>query len=362
MSELAARKVGLIGALSAFPRRLAAGEVKRQGGHLRRGVSGRTELVVFGRLLLHRHDETDLDKLIDDTRATGHRLLSENGFLRILGSLAEAEAGTLSARSLSDRSGLRLGDIEKLALFDAFICDAEPFAFRDLILARKYAELRSDGVGWSTIARAVHRATDPQSLTAVDLRADGIDAVRAHIGDSIAELSGQFVIPVGQPDKQDMEVHFQAAEELEAQERYEAAARAYERHLSLDPGDTVAAFNRANCLRAMGKTREAGHAYLETLKLDPEFVEAWFNYAGLKKEVGNVDAARRSLQQALEIDAAYPDAIYNLAALEFDTGNLIEAKHLWSRYLELDTASEWAARARRGIQFIDLQSASQRAG
>ncbi len=362
MSKLAGKKIGLIGALAAFPRRLAASEVKRQGGHLRRGISGRTQLAVFGRHLLRRRDQADIDRMIEAARGNGRALLSENGFLRMLGIVNEPEAGTLSTRSLQEQSGLPSDDIEKLALFDAFFRECEPFAFRDLILAKKYAELRREGIGWKTIAQAVHRCADPDALTSANLQSDGFDAVYARIGDSIAELSGQFVFPVGPAERHDLEGHFDEAEALEAAGRFGAAAKAYERYLRLDPGDAVAAFNRANCLRASGKTRDATYAYLETLKLDPEFVEAWFNYAGLKKEAGNIDVARSSLLQAVEIEPAYTDAIYNLAALEFDAGNLEEARQYWVRYLELDSVSEWAAKARRGIQFVDQQTTSQRAG
>ena len=42
---------GTIGALAAFPLRLAAREVERRHGQLRRGVTRRTSHVVFGRTL-----------------------------------------------------------------------------------------------------------------------------------------------------------------------------------------------------------------------------------------------------------------------------------------------------------------------
>ncbi|RVA47291.1 O-linked GlcNAc transferase, partial [Mesorhizobium sp. M7A.F.Ca.CA.004.11.1.1] len=45
---------GTIGALAAFPLRLAAREVERQHGQLRRGITRRTTHVVFGRTLLAR--------------------------------------------------------------------------------------------------------------------------------------------------------------------------------------------------------------------------------------------------------------------------------------------------------------------
>ena len=56
----------------------------------------------------------------------------------------------------------------------------------------------------------------------------------------------------------------------------------------------------------------------------------------------------------------YADAVYNLAALEYDAGHLSEARHYWSRYLELDSTSEWAKKASRGIQLVDLTLNAER--
>ncbi|TJV23825.1 MAG: O-linked GlcNAc transferase, partial [Mesorhizobium sp.] len=52
MTALAGNVIGTIGALAAFPLRLAAREVERQQGQLRRGVNRRTSHVVFGRTFL----------------------------------------------------------------------------------------------------------------------------------------------------------------------------------------------------------------------------------------------------------------------------------------------------------------------
>ena len=62
----------------------------------------------------------------------------------------------------------------------------------------------------------------------------------------------------------------------------------------------------------------------------------------------------------MTLDANYADPIYNLAALEYDSGNLAEARRLWARYLELDPKSDWARKATRGIQLIDMTLAAER--
>ena len=49
-----------------------------------------------------------------------------------------------ASRSSSSR-GCRRATLDLLSLFDAFEHDAEPYSFRDLILARKYAALLAGG-------------------------------------------------------------------------------------------------------------------------------------------------------------------------------------------------------------------------
>ncbi len=345
--------LGSVGALSAFPQRLAAKAVAVRGGRLRRGVTRQTSRVVVGRKLLSKLD-MDLDAKLASLRASGIPLLSENGLLRWL-HLVEGPAGAdLSRRSLLDQSKLDPALFDNLALFDAFEADAEPFSFRDLILARKYAGLIAGGAGWSAVARSVHHAGPVASLTALSLHPGPRKIYAAH-GEGRAELDGQQLLPL-EPSDDDSEEYFALAEAAEASGLFAEATVLYGRCLSLDPTDSVAAYNRANCFRALNESEEAAAAYAQALKIDPAFVEAWFNFAGLLKADAKADAARTHLQRAIAIDPGYADAIYNLATLEFDAGDLSAARAAWSRYLELDQTSEWAKTAARGIAYVDRQS------
>ncbi len=344
-----------MGALEAFPRRLAAREVARQRGRLRRGITRQTSRVVFGRGLLDRSEDTRIEARRAAAIAAGATPISENAFLRLLGTLKRPENNGLSRRSLLDQSGLDADTLDLLALFDAFESDAEPFSFRDLILARKYAGLVAGGAGWCAIARSVHRSGPVTSLTRLSLHAEGDDTIYARHGDLLAELDGQHLLPMEEPDEASVEEFFEAAEDAEAEKRYADAATFYARCLALDSTDSVAAYNRANCLREMGEFEAAAHDYALALKLDPSFVEAWFNYAGLLRTRGQHGAARQHLERAIAIDPGYGDAVYNLASLEYNDGNLGEARRWWARYLELDDHSKWAKLAARGIMYADAQ-------
>jgi tetratricopeptide (TPR) repeat protein len=353
---------GIVGALAAFPRRLAAREVERQHGHLRRGVTRRTSHLVFGRGLLTKASEAEIEARFDTETGHGRCFLSENGFLRMLGLMASPAASALTRQALIDQSRLSARNFDFLSLFDAFEHAAEPYSFRDLILARKYAGLIASGATWCAIARSVCRSRSVASLTALSLHHEGSDTIYVRDAKGLSELDGQLLFDLEVPDDAELEELFSLAEAAEEDGLYDEAAAAYQRCLAIDPTDSVAAFNRANCLKAGGRQLEAAHEYARAIKLDPTFVEAWFNLAGLMSDRGRNDAARRHLQTAIELDGDYADAIFNLAKLEFDAGNLSEARRRWARYLELDNDSEWARTAARGVQFVDLQFIAKTAG
>jgi tetratricopeptide (TPR) repeat protein len=351
---IAGKTFGIVGALAAFPRRLIAREVERQGGHLRRGVTRQTAYVVFGRGLLLRATDAQIEARFEREAGSGRDLLSENAFLQQLGLATAPETPALPRQSLIDQAKIAPRLFDLLSLFDAFEHDKEPYSFRDVILARKYAGLIASGAGWGTIARSVQRSSHA-SLTALSLHHEGSRTIYARRAEGLSELDGQLLLDLGAVEEAELEELFAQAEEAEEDGEYEDAAAIYQRYLAIDRTDSVAAFNRANCLRAAGHDLDAAHDYARALKLDPSFAEAWFNLAGLMSERGRIDTARRHLQTAINTDGDYADAIFNLAKLEFDAGDLGEARRWWKRYLELDRDSEWARTAERGVQFVNLQ-------
>ncbi|MBO6719455.1 MAG: tetratricopeptide repeat protein [Rhizobiaceae bacterium] len=353
MTGAAGQTFGVIGPLAAFPLRLAVRHAERAGSRVHRGVRRQTTHAVIGRKLLETSRER-VSARVEATRRHGIPLLSENGFLRALGLSSLPYGASIDRQSLLDQSRLQSADFDLLCLFDAFETDAEPFTFRDVILAKKYAGLIAGGATWSDIARSIHRSGPVASLTAKSLQAGGQGTILVRHDEGLAELSGQLFFDIASQPGADES--FADAEAAEAEGRFADAIDLYARCLAADPTDPVAAFNRANCLRAAGRAQEATNDYLRAVKIDPTFAEAWFNLADLLAETDNPDAARRYLRRALSIEPQYADAIFNLARLEFEAGELDEARRLWSDYLKLDSSSEWARAAQRGISFVDLQS------
>ncbi|WDR05273.1 tetratricopeptide repeat protein [Devosia rhodophyticola] len=349
--HLRGQSFGVIGALSAFPLRLAAKRVTALGGRLHRNFTRGTTTIVVGRTLLTRLSETELETRLEAARANGARLLSENGFLKTLGTLPETPPANIDRQALLDQSRLSAPVLDLLTLLDAFEHHAEPFSFRDVILAKKYAGLIASGANWSAIARSVHQIGPVGSLTALTLHA-GADKILTSDNHSLAELGGQRLLDLPETDDE-AEDYFGLAENAEAAELYAEAASLYQHCSAIDTSDATAPFNLGNCLRQLDDIEGAALAYATALKRDPLFIEAWFNYGGLFRDMGRIDAARQHLIKAATLDPTFADAVYNLGALEYDAGNLNSASGWWRSYLQLDQSSDWARRARAGISLAE---------
>lgn len=350
--QLKGATIGIVGALAAFPRRLAEREVARHGARLRRGLTRQTRLLVFGRRALDTLSDETIEKRFDAAQAAKVKMLSENGFRRLLGLVEPPPPADMMRASFSIQTDLEPRMLDLLSLFDAFEHDSEPYSFRDTILGRKYARLIAAGSTWGAIARSIHRSGKVSSLTAVSLHSEG-PKVLLRDGEHLAELDGQRRLQLG-GDERDADAMFEAAEAAEQEGDVRLAAKLYARCLALDPSDSVAAYNLANCHRQNGDIHDAQGAYVRAIKLDPNFVEAWFNFGSMLSEHGQRDPARLHLGRAVEIDPTYADPVYNLAALEYDAGRLSEARRWWMRYVELDPDSEWGKRAQRGIAYATM--------
>jgi len=66
---------GSVGALRAFPQRLAARAVAARGGRLRRGTTRQTARVVIGRKLLDKLSDTAIEAKVEGYR-TAYRTLT----------------------------------------------------------------------------------------------------------------------------------------------------------------------------------------------------------------------------------------------------------------------------------------------
>jgi tetratricopeptide (TPR) repeat protein len=344
----------ILGALEAFPRRLAAREIKARGAELRHGISRRTRFAVFGHRLADGSSAASIEARIDEARKAGAQLLSEHAFLRLL-KLTDTSEGPreLSMRQIIEQSGLGRETFDHLRLFDAFESTEEPFGFRDLVAARQYAKLAADGVGWLDLVRAAHSREG--GVANVRLARAG-KAVLMQSGEALSELSGQLVLSLPSDEGDRAERLFEEAREAEEAEDWARAAALYRRCVEIEPKDADVAFNLSHTLLKQGEWKEARRYLNKALRLDPTYAEAWYNLAAIAREHGDPESAKRHLRQAISADPGYPDPLYNLALLEFDAGDYAKASQLWERYRELDPDSPWGQKAKYGLQLIGMMS------
>jgi tetratricopeptide (TPR) repeat protein len=274
--QLKGATIGIVGALAAFPRRLAEREVTRHGARLRRGLTRQTKLLVFGRRALSILTDEAIEKRYDAAEKAKVTMVSENGFRRILGLLDSAAGNADMPRSsFATQTDLDARVLDLLTLFDAFEHDSEPYSFRDTIIGRKYERLLAAGTPWGAIARSVHRSGNVTSLTAASLESEGSRVVM-RAGERLAELDGQHRLALGE-EETDADTLFEAAVEAEQDGDFRLAAKLYAQCLALDPSDSVAAYNLGNTYKEAGDIHDARSAYMRAIKLDPSLVEAWFN-------------------------------------------------------------------------------------
>ncbi len=349
----------IVGALEAFPRRLAAREIKARGGELRRGISRQTDFAVFGRGLIESATAEKVVERIEEARSASARLLSEAAFLALLGLTEFPDAPRqLSTRQLSEQSGLDRDTLERLCLFDAFEYPEEPFSFRDLIAAKQFARLSAEGVDWLGLLRAVRKRRGGSSGGVANLRLERAGSgVVVKTGATISELSGQLLLSLPSDDIATDQI-FDDAREAEEAGDWDRAVSLYRRCVEIEPKDPVVAFNLSHALLQKGERIEARRYLNKVLRLDPRYAEAWYNLAGIAREEGNIESARRHLRQAISADPGYPDPLYNLALLEFDAGSFQRAGELWEKYRELDPDSSWGKKAKYGLQLIGMITGS----
>lgn len=108
---------------------------------------------------------------------------------------------------------------------------------------------------------------------------------------------------------------YATALDLELAGQIEAAERAYESALKLDPKHVAARINLGRLLHQQSRLAQAESCYRQVLRLDPDNAIAAFNLGVALEDRGDTDAALAAYRRTLAIDDSYADAHFNLARL-----------------------------------------------
>jgi tetratricopeptide (TPR) repeat protein len=359
-SSAFSRTVAFTGRLATMRREEAFALVRRSGGSPRRGVTRTTGVLVVGGLGWPLLPDGKPSKSLSLARKHGVAIASEREFLEWAGKAVPSEhLRTYSAGQISSLSGLPGEVIEQASAFGLLDQREGRYGFRDLTAARQLAELLDSGVTLSTVTRSLLeiRAWLPDAaLSNLRLYPASSDAVLVEHTEGRTDRTGQFVLPVAEPQESPDDL-FEQAQSAEAAKDFEAAQRLYRRVMQLDRGDPIAAFNLGNLLRADGRKVEAEAAYRAATKADPRFAEAWYNLADVLDDERATDKAAACLERALEADPDYADALFNLGLIHQRKERHAAAAVCWRRYLALDGSSSWASRARLALKYCEMRLA-----
>jgi len=117
--------------------------------------------------------------------------------------------------------------------------------------------------------------------------------------------------------------------------RYANALELYQRLTKLRP-DSPAVFNNlGNALRGLKRYTEAAEAYIKANELDPEFAPAQSNLANVRRDEKRFDDAERHYRKAIELDAEFADAHRNLGRLYLSQRRFAEAACCFERTVQL---------------------------
>ena len=352
------RSFAILGALEAFPRRLAVREIAKRRGSLQRGISTthRNSRLrpshgagLAGRAkIAHASSERESAGATLDQRERVPAIARPCAAIR-------DRAADLRTAAL-DQSGLDAETFDRLRLFDAFEFSEEPFGFRDLVAAKQYARLIGEGLDWHGLVRAIRSgrvAAPGGSLANVRLERSSWNDVLMRDGAALTELSGQHLLALAARGAR----LAPTSSSTRRRRRRRPRLGARERALRKMPGDRAARSGhrlqpqpRADAAGRAGSRRGATSQRCSTL--DKNYAEAWYNLAAIAREQKDIESARRNLQKSIAADPTYPDPVYNLALLEFETGDHEEATRLWQKYRELDPDSSWGRKAKQGLQLI----------
>ena len=354
------RVVAFTGRLASMKREEAFALVRRKGGTPRRGPTRKTDVLVVGELGWPLLADGKPSKSLGLARKYGVAIASERRFLEWAGrAVPDHQVRSYSAGQIAALSGLAPDVIDQLTAFGLLDRREQHYGFRDLAAARQLAALLASGVALSTITRSlfeIRKWLPDAALSNLRLFPSASDAVLVEHMQGRADRTGQFVLPVAEPQESPDDL-FEQAQAAEEAKDTEAAQRLYRRVMRIDPGDPTAAFNLGNLLRSAGRKVEAEAAYRAATEADPRFAEAWYNLADVLDDRGQSDKAVACLERALAVDPDYADAIFNLGLLHQRKDRHPQAADCWRRYLALDGESSWASRARRALKYCEMRIA-----
>ena len=130
-------------------------------------------------------------------------------------------------------------------------------------------------------------------------------------------------------------VHYNLANELAAQGKFDEAIAQYSEALRINPAHAEVHYNCGNALARLGKHQDAIWHYQRALQLKPNFAEAHNNLGVTLEQQGRLNEAFVHYSRAIQLNPEYGEAHNNLAGLLAAQGKLDEAIVHYSKALRI---------------------------
>ncbi|MBI1187849.1 MAG: tetratricopeptide repeat protein [Alphaproteobacteria bacterium] len=348
--DLQGKSAALYGRFTAGVRERLAAAIVRRGARVARDLTLRSDMLVVGARAATLIEPGHLAARLAAAKARRVPVYGERRFTEHLIAENEEPAPSLPLAPLLRETGLSSDDIAILAAFDIVRAEGDLCRFADAPAIKSAGDLAAAGRTLGEIVRILTKARDraPKGRRKIVLDARGEAALQWESGLSTLEGQGYLPLEEGQASLDDL---FEAAALAEAEGDAAEAARLYDMSARGDRKDPIACYNLGNVHLAAGAYAEAALAFRRALARDPDFLEARYNLAQAFEALGKLAEAREALIQVLRLEPRYADARFNLAQLELKRGAVADAKSHFELYLFTDPPSDWAAKARRAIQY-----------
>jgi tetratricopeptide (TPR) repeat protein/predicted AlkP superfamily phosphohydrolase/phosphomutase len=124
-----------------------------------------------------------------------------------------------------------------------------------------------------------------------------------------------------------------------------------ERALKVDANNGESHFIKGIGLQRMGRYQEAAEAFRKAITLAPDMPEIYADLAMIYVNSGRAQEAMDLVDKALELSPERPDILYIKGLALGRMGNTVEALHMFSKVMELDDTHMPACLAAAGILF-----------
>jgi len=123
---------------------------------------------------------------------------------------------------------------------------------------------------------------------------------------------------------------------LKLQSKFESAANAFQKAITLDNKFSEAYNNLANVQKRLDLIEDAIQNYKKSIDLNPNNLEANYNFANLLKDKKQYNEALKKYEKVLKINPSFPDVYNNIGTIYSILGKFDECRDYFVKSIKLN--------------------------